>query len=381
MTEFSDTRVNDLCKTFDGAPQGWAPDTMTTVDFIEETRTVSEGELAIKAITPRRVPRFYEDHIRASNYYDKLKLIIEPSVLELDAKGMLDTSGEAENTVVPGLQHKYPQTGLMLVTEQCAAFCRYCFRKRFVGTSQDEVAVDYSRVADYIHHHPEMSNVLMSGGDPFMLKSRVLHEILDHLLPIPHLTSIRMGTKTVTFNPLRLRDEKLKDVFRRIVDAGKSAVIVTHFDHFAEISDEAQTQIAELRHIGVQFLNQGVLLKGVNDDEETLTRTFAELHAIGLRPYYLFQTRPVLGASRFQVPLREGVELVRAAQRNLSGIQKTFRYVMSHVTGKIEIVGFDAGTDRLVMRYHQAKDPGKTGQVFTRPCSANAMWLDDLQWT
>ncbi len=187
-----------------------------------------------------------------------------------------------------------------------------------------------------------------------------------------------MRPKTITFNPIRLRDPKLKSVFERIINAGKAAVVVTHFDHFAEISDEARARIRELREIGVQFLNQGVLLKGVNDDEPTLIRTFANLHAIGLRPYYLFQTRPVLGASRFQVPLREGVTLVRAAQHNLSGIQKTFRYVMSHVTGKIEILGFDAKTDRLILRYHQAKDPNMVGLVFSKNCAADARWLDEL---
>lgn len=378
MTEYKKAHTDRVRGMFSDAPRGWSPDAMATIDFIEGTRAVPELELVEKSVTPRRVPRFYEEHIRAGDHYEKLRLIVEPSVRELEADGSLDTSGEAENTVVPGLQHKYPQTGLMLVTEQCAAFCRYCFRKRFVGKSQDEVAVDYDRIADYISCNPEMNNVLLSGGDPFMLKTRTLHEILDRLLPIPHLSSIRMGTKTITFNPLRLREPGFKGVFERIVDSGKTAVVVTHFDHFAEISDEARRHIREYREIGVQFLNQGVLLKGVNDDVETLTRTFADLHAIGLRPYYLFQTRPIVGASRFQVSLREGAALVRTVQGNLSGIQKTFRYVMSHVTGKIEILGFDTDTDRLVMRYHQAKDTANAGLVFTRDCPTDAKWLDDL---
>src|SRR3954452_9852859 len=290
-------KVNDtIVERFEAppdAPPDWHPDRLVTVNFLEGARTVAEGELSRNLVTPRRVPRFYEEHIRASGHYERLKLIVEPSLRELDGKGEVDTSGEAQNTVVPGLQHKYPQTGLLLVTEQCAAFCRYCFRKRFVGTTDDEVAVDYGRVAAYVHAHPEMNNVLLSGGDPFMLSTRKLHAILDHLLPVPHLSSIRMGTKTIVFNPRRFREPEVRDLFRRIREAGKTPVVVAHFDHFAEVSAEARERVAELREAGVQFLNQAVLLKEVNDDSGVIAETFEAMHAMGVRPYYLFQTRPV----------------------------------------------------------------------------------------
>jgi len=363
---------------FPDAPPGWNPDKLQTIDFLEGTRTIPSRALAENHVTPRRVPRFYEAHIRKSPHYERLKLIVEPSVRELDGAGMVDTSGEAENLAVPGLQHKYPQTGLMLVTEQCAAFCRYCFRKRFVGTSSDEVAVDYDRVGDYIARHPEMTNVLMSGGDPFMVSTRKLDAILDRLLPIPHLTTIRFGTKSLTFNPKRFCEPRVGAMMRRIVAAGKTPVVVAHVDHFAELSDAARERILALREIGVQFLNQSVLLKDVNDDADVLAQTFDELHALGVRPYYLFQTRPVIGASRFQTTLRQGAALVRETGRRLSGLQKTFRYIMSHTTGKIEIIGFDAASDRLVLKYHQAKDPDSVGTVFTRACPRDAVWFDDL---
>jgi len=375
-------KVNDtIVERFEAppdAPPDWHPDRLVTVNFLEGARTVAEGELSRNLVTPRRVPRFYEEHIRASGHYERLKLIVEPSLRELDGKGEVDTSGEAQNTVVPGLQHKYPQTGLLLVTEQCAAFCRYCFRKRFVGTTDDEVAVDYGRVAAYVHAHPEMNNVLLSGGDPFMLSTRKLHAILDHLLPVPHLSSIRMGTKTIVFNPRRFREPEVRDLFRRIREAGKTPVVVAHFDHFAEVSAEARERVAELREAGVQFLNQAVLLKEVNDDSGVIAETFEAMHAMGVRPYYLFQTRPVVGATRFQVPLKRGVEIVREVNRRLSGIQKTFRYIMSHKSGKVEILGFDRASGRIVLKYHQCKDPARVGEVFTRVCPERACWLDEL---
>ena len=350
---------------------------LITINFLEATRLVTEEELRAKDITRYHVTGFYREQIKKSGYYDQLKLIVEPSLKEFDSPGSLDTSGEHDNTVVPGLQHKYPQTGLLLVTDRCASYCRYCFRKRMVGNDSEEVAPDYAKVAEYIGRHPEMNNVLMSGGDPFVLSTQKLHKILDHLLPIPHLHSLRFGTKTVAFAPKRFDDTALPGLFQRILDAGKVPVIVAHFDHVGEISEESERCIRRMRAAGVQFLNQSVLLANVNDDPDILAATFAKCHEIGVRPYYLFQGRPVKAASHFQVPLRRGIEVARGVNQRLSGIQKTFKYIMSHYTGKIEILDIDSD-DRVYMRYHQNKHPEKIGKVFSRPYVEGACWLDDL---
>jgi len=150
-----------------------------------------------------------------------------------------------------------------------------------------------------------------------------------------------------------------------------------HFDHVGEISTETERRIRDMRRDGVQFLNQTVLLAKVNDDAEILARTFAKCHEMGVRPYYLFQGRPVKGASHFQVPLCDGIRIARCVNERLSGIQKTHKYIMSHYTGKIEIL--DMGEDgRVYMRYHQNKDPGKIGRIFSRPYVDGACWLDDM---
>jgi len=347
------------------------------IRFLEGLRVFTQDELAGYDITRYQVTRFYQNQIHQSGSYEQLKHIVEPSLQEFRSTGSLDTSGEHEHTVVPGLQHKYPQTGLLLVTDKCASYCRYCFRKRIVGKDSDEVAPSYTRVGAYIRQHPEMNNVLLSGGDPFVLTTEKLHRILDHLLPCPNLTTIRFGTKMFAFYPPRFADPMLPALFQRISHAGKTPVIVVHFDHFSEVSPEAVTGIRKLRAAGVQFLNQAVLLGKVNDDAETLAETFRKCHEIGARPYYLFQARPVKGASHFQVSLRQGVELVRGANQRLSGIQKTFRYIMSHYTGKIEIL--DLGDDnRLYMRYHQNSQVDRIGRVFSRPYLEGACWLDGL---
>lgn len=352
------------------------PDT-TVMNFIEGPRVVTEGELQASSIMRYHVTKSYREQITNSGYYEQLKYIVEPSFQEFESPGTLDTSGELDNTVFPGFQHKYAQTGLVMATDRCASYCRYCLRKRLVGKDSDEIAADFAQIGQYIRGHPEITNVLITGGDPLVLSTAKLDKMLDHLLPIRHLDSIRFGTKTLAYNPKRFEDPALPALLQRIDEAGKAAVIVTHFDHIGEISVNAERSIRSLRAQGVQFLNQTVLLAKVNDDPEILAATFAKCHQMGIRPYYLFQARPVKGASHFQVSLRRGIEIARGIYQRLSGIQKTFKYIMSHHTGKIEVL--DLGADgRIYMRYHQNKSPEKIGKIFSRPHLEGACWLDDL---
>lgn len=207
------------------------PARTVTIPFLEGPRTLDAQDARDAELTKYQVTKYYRDLLASSPYAEQLRHIVEPSVQELTSPGLLDTSGEKDNTVVPGLQHKYPQTGLLLVTDRCTSYCRYCFRKRLVGKDTDEVAPDFAAVGRYIQAHPEMTNVLMSGGDPFVLSTTKLHAILDHLLPIDHLTSIRFGSKTTAFHPARFHDPALDGLVARIHDAGKTPVVVSHFDH------------------------------------------------------------------------------------------------------------------------------------------------------
>jgi len=349
-------------------------DTATTT--AGETRAASLADLAPPVI-PYCVSPFYAEQIRRSGHYDQLRYIIEPSDEESCSPGSWDTSGEHMSTIVKGLQHKYQQTALMLVTDKCFSYCRFCFRKRFVGRVSDEVASDYPAIGRYIAAHPEITNLLISGGDPFVLTRIQLNGILDHVLTIPHLRSIRFGTKSIVHHPARFEDPGITAMFSRIRQAGKTPLLITHVDHFGEISELTERVARNMIAQGVQLLNQTVLLRRVNDQPEILTETFRRLHCLGIRPYYLFQARPVRQGSHFQVPFVRGVPLVQDAQRRLGGIEKTFRFIMSHHTGKIEILDLtDDG--RLYMRYHQNRDPMKVGRIFSRPCRDGDCWLDDM---
>ena len=326
---------------------------------------------------PVRVTPFYRRQMERSGCPEPLRRMVEVAPAESEATGQSDTSGEHESTVVVGLQHKYAQTAVVLVTDQCFGYCRYCFRKRFVGQGPSEAVADYPAVTAYIRGHPEISNVLLTGGDPLTLDSDRLGDIIDQLLPIPHVTSIRFGTRAIAYAPARFRDPKLLAQFDRIRSAGKACVVVTQINHVAEISGEAESVLDGLRRTDVQLLNQAVLLSGVNDDPEVLAALFEKIHSLGIHPYYLFQARPVLGACHFQVPLDRGIAIVHTVNSRLSGIEKTFRFIMSHRSGKIEVL--DLATDGgLYMRYHQSPDPTQVGRVFSRPYRPGACWLDDL---
>jgi len=350
---------------------------LETLDAAELLPINPEYEWSKDRCVSYQVTRFYDEQIRRSRDYDQLKHIVEPASDELNSSGHWDTSGELDNTVMPGLQHKYPQTALILATNKCFSHCRFCFRRRMLDGDPKEVATNYSGIAQYVQDHPEVNNVLLTGGDPLVLTTDQLQGMINPLLPIPHLTAIRFGSRAMVYYPMRFREQELTSLFEGIIRAGKRAVIVSHIDHVDEISEEAAIHIEALRKVGVQFFNQTVLLKGINDEPELLAATSVKLHWLGVHSYYLFQARPAKGAMHFQVPLRRGVEIVHAVNRRLSGIQKTFRFVMSHTTGKIEIL--DIGSDdRVYLRYHQNKDGEKIGKVFSRLCPEGSCWLDDL---
>ena len=308
---------------------------------------------------------------------DPIRRMCLPSEEELDAAGMADTSGEALSTVLPGLQHKYSETALALSNAHCAINCRHCFRRRFVGTSYEEVVQSIDEVAAYVAEHPEITNVLVTGGDAFMNGNEVIRKYLELLTPIDHLRFIRFGTRTPVALPQRITSDP--ELVEMLVEFGKrkQLFVVTQFNHPAEITPESTAAVRALLHADVPVRNQTVLLRGVNDSSETLVQLMNGLAEIGVIPYYVFQCRPVIGVkNRFQVPLQEGLRIVEQAQANLNGPAKCFRFMMSHKTGKIEILGQLEGSDTMLFKYHQARDRSDLGKLFELTLPPDTCWLD-----
>lgn len=348
-------------------------------DLVGLVHISEEGKKSLSAIVqdfPLLVTPYYLSLIDFSDKNDPIKKMALPSSEERDASGCFDTSGEKENTVVVGLQHKYDQTALMLSTNLCAMYCRHCFRKRMVGLPEEETVYDLGEVVAYVSKHPEINNVLVSGGDALMNSNTYLEEILNAFTPIKHLDFIRIASRIPVTLPCRItEDAALLDMLSTQNDK-KQLYLVTQFNHPREITPESTAAVQALVARGIPVRNQTVLLRGVNDDSKTLGELLSGLVAIGVEPYYVFQCRPVAGVkSNFQVPLRQGYEIVEGAKALQSGFSKSFRYCMSHFTGKIEILGM-TGHGNMLFKYHEARDAKDLGRIFSTQVSDDQTWLD-----
>ncbi|ABK13935.1 MAG: KamA family radical SAM protein [Methanothrix sp.] len=323
---------------------------------------------------------------RASSYYlslidwndpqDPLRKIVIPDANEMYNWGTKDPSRERSYTVLPGLQHKYRQTALMLVSNACGSLCRFCFRKRIFIDSHHETAIDLPRALDYIREHREITNVLLSGGDPLMLSTERLEEIVRRLRDIDHVQIIRIGTKLPVYNPFRItEDPSLLEIVKRYSHENRRIYFVIQFNHPKEISSETLKAVSQLQEAGAITVSQTPLLRGVNDNPETLAQLFKKLSFIGVSPYYVFQCRPSIGNYHFQVPVETSYAIVEKAKSMCSGLAKRAKFVMSHATGKIEVVGL---TDRYVyMKYAQAADPENIGMFMVFERNPAAFWFDD----
>ena len=344
------------------------------IESPEERRKLKK----ITSVFPLQITRYYASLIDWGNPADPIRKLVVPSVEEGSNEGLLDTSGEKVSTVLKGVQHKYRQTALVLTTNVCACYCRHCFRRRLMKKPTSSEVLDQLKGAlDYIKKHKEIDNVLLSGGDPLMLPTKKIEFLLKNLTKIEHIKTIRFGTRVPAYLPSRItEDKKLLGLISKYSRPGKKIYFVVHFEHPRELTKEAIKCIESLHNADAVLLNQAVLLRGVNDSPETIAELFNKLSSFGICPYYLFQCRPVKNGKHFQIPLEEGWRIFEESKKYMSGLAKRARYVMSHHTGKIEIVGIEKG--RIYFKYHQARDPDNIGKFFSVPLKSGACWLDDL---
>lgn len=323
---------------------------------------------------------------RSNDYYlslidwddpnDPIRRIIVPDTRELKGWGRLDPSDEKTYTIMPGLEHKYNSTVLLLVSNVCDGICRYCFRKRVFIESGREYLRDLPAALRYIKDHSEITNVLLTGGDPLVLTTSKLENIIRQIREIEHVRIIRIGTKIPAFNPRRIIDDPaLVEMLGAHSTERRKIYVMTHFVHPRELTDLAVTAVNLLQQAGVKIANQTPLIRGVNDNPEVLANLLAELSFIGVAPYYIFQCRPALGNKAYTVPIEEGYEIVERAKSMVSGLAKRARFVMSHSSGKVEIIG---RTDKHVyLKYHRAADDNDSGRFIQLRSNPWACWLDD----
>ncbi len=347
-------------------------------EVLQLTNEEAEQMTKIAQKYPVCVNPYYLGLVNMEDRNDPIRKMCIPDIREFSEGGQKDTSGEADNTVMKGMQHKYRQTALILSTNQCAMYCRHCFRKRMVGLSSEEVASQLPVMADYVRNHPEINNVLISGGDAFLNSSDLIEKYLVYFSNIPSLDFIRFGTRVPVVLPQRIiQDERLLRLLA-IYGEEKQIIIVTQYNHPRELTPESVKAIRKLREAGCIVRNQTVLLKGVNDNAKTISQLMNRLVSYGVIPYYIFQCRPVEGVqNQFQVPLLEGIELVNEARKAMNGQSKSVRYVLSHPTGKIEMIG-KGENQKVIFRYHQAKYDKDQSRIFCRKISQKQCWLEDI---
>lgn len=340
--------------------------------------SVTEKE-KLKAITEKfvfRVNDYYLSLIDWADPADPIRKLVIPNEGELLEYGRWDASDEDTNYVVQGCQHKYRSTALLIVSEVCGAYCRYCFRKRLFRNDVKEAQSDVEPGLQYIAQHPEISNVLLTGGDSLILATPKLKGILERLRAIDHVKIIRLGSKIPVFNPMRIyEDEELLETIKMYSSADKRIYVMAHINHPREITPEAVRGFEALHQAGAIVVNQTPILRGINDNAEVLGKLLDRLSWAGVTPYYFFVNRPVAGNRDFVLPLQQVYSLVEEAKSRTSGLGKRVRLSMSHTSGKIEILAIDNG--KAYLKYHQSRE-GQYGKFMVLDCPADAAWFDDL---
>jgi L-lysine 2,3-aminomutase len=300
---------------------------------------------------------------------------------------------ELADEPLPGLQHKYPETVLVFPKQgqTCHAYCTYCFRwAQFIGDPDLKMATDdISRVTAYLRSHPEVTSVLVTGGDPMIMGAAVLRRYIEPLLRpgFEHIESVRIGTKSLAYWPQRfLTDPDADDTLRLFEDvsaAGKTLALMAHFSHPRELEPApVAAAISRIRASGAVIRTQAPLIRSINDDPACWSAMWRIQLRLGLVPYYMFIERDTGPQGYFAVPLGRAAEIFRDAYSSVSGLCRTVRGPsMSATPGKVCVDGVAEVAGQKVFALHmiQARDPALVGRPFYAHFDPDAVWLSDLR--
>ena len=298
-----------------------------------------------------------------------------------------------DGTKLYGMQHKYDETCLFFPSQSqtCHAYCTFCFRwPQFVGMDEMKFAMrEGEQLVQYLKEHPEISDVLFTGGDPMIMKASMFSVYTDALLDakLPNLKTIRIGTKAVSYWPYKFltdsdADETLKN-FEKIVKSGTHLAIMAHFNHLAELStDPIKEAIKRIRNTGAQIRTQSPLLAHINDDANMWAEMWQKQVSLGCIPYYMFVVRDTGAQHYFGVPLVKAEKIFRTAFRKVSGLARTVRGPsMSATPGKVHVLGVSEinGQKVMALQLLQGRESEWVGVPFFAKYDENAIWLDDLK--
>ncbi len=306
------------------APLGWSP------------KQLEPHQAAAKRYQPIVTP-FYLSLAQTNSPDDPILRQCLPLPQELDdANAALDPLSETDQSVLPRMVHRYRDRVLFFATGACALHCRHCMRKRFWDGPCLAAPTDSELTAavQYLREHPEVREILISGGDPLVLDDETLRRILTALATVPTIEMFRIGTRTLAALPQRFTTE-LCDILEH---CGKTVWVASHFNHSDELSSEAADAVLRLLKAGVPTVNQTVLLKGINDDADTLRRLFTGLLRMRVKPYYLYHGDPVRGTTCFRTGLQAGLDILADFRSHVSGMAvPTYSFDLPEGGGKIRI--------------------------------------------
>ena len=321
---------------------------------------------------------------------DEIRMELNPHPAGQMEHNMPSLDGEP----LAGMQHKYRETALFFPSQgqTCHAYCTFCFRwPQFVGLEGKKFAMrEADLLARYAASHPELSDILFTGGDPLVMRTKNLRQYVEPLLAADaghRLRTIRIGSKAIAYWPHRfLYDDDaddLLDLFREVTDRGLQLALMAHFNHPAELQTAAaQEAVRRIRATGTQIRTQTPLLKHINADPALLSEMWREQAQHGCVPYYLFVARDTGAKRYFEIPLVDCARIFREAYRTVSGVARTVRGPsMSAGPGKVQVLGEaeHAGERLIVLRFLQGRDPEWVGRPFFAKYNASASWLDELE--
>jgi lysine 2,3-aminomutase len=271
----------------------------------------SKGRLAL-AVTP-----YFASMMDPNNPNCPIRRQAIPRMEEfhLSKNDMVDPCGEDKDSPVPGLVHRYPDRVLLLVTDQCAVYCRYCTRRRLVGSNERSITQgNFEEVLKYLKSHRKVRDVLLSGGDPLLLENERLEEILSRLRALPHIELLRIGTRAPVTLPQRITGGLV-----RMLKKYHPLMISIHFTHPKEITEAVRRACSDLADGGIPLGSQTVLLKGINDKPYIMKKLVQELLKIRVRPYYIYQCDLAMGTEHFRTSVATGIQIIEKLRGYTTG--------------------------------------------------------------
>jgi len=310
-------------------------ESVTSVEQLSEFLMLSEQDIQAVEKVPFqfRVTPYYISLMKKNDSNCPIRRQALPSINELDNTfGTLDPLYESSHSPIPLIIKIYPDRVAFLVSNRCSIFCRHCLRKHTVITQCDEYSPEQIRQAiQYIKEDVQIRDVLLTGGDPLMLKDEILEWILSELRKISHVEIIRIGTRMVCTLPQRITESLCS-----MLEKYHPIWLNTQFNHPDELTEQARKAINLLLKAGIPVSNQSVLLKGINDTIETMKRLVKKLVYFRVRPYYIYQAQTLKGTEHFITPIETGINIIKSIRGYTSGLCEP-RYVLDTPHGKIPI--------------------------------------------